>query len=361
MYFAVRGGTVQSWYFYGNSLQSWLIATAVAAGTYMVLAFVIRVVVGRLSRVAERTSTQVDDVITDVLSRTAVWFKAYLAVYAGARALVLPHAAQSVLRNLMVITLAVQIGVWGNRLISRWVVHYLRTREGADQTRKTMAGAVGFLGRLILISCLLLLSLQNMGVEIDALLAGLGIGGVAVALSVQNVLGDLFASLSIMFDQPFLVGDFIILENGMMGTVEHVGLKTTRLRALTGEELIIANTDLVGARIQNLRQMSRRMVRFTIRAVYQTPREKLARIPAIIREVVDQHPRTRFDWAYMTGFGTYAYEFDVAYWVEPYGWYPFMETRQDIYLEVLRRFEEEGIQLAYPTQTLVGQPLQTES
>nr|WP_245302024.1 mechanosensitive ion channel family protein [Symbiobacterium terraclitae] len=344
-----------SWYFYGNSLQDWLLALAVAAGTYLVLAFLIRVVVGRLARIAAQTSTQLDDAITDVLSRTAVWFKLYLAVYAGSRALVLPPTTLGLLRNLLVIALAIQLGIWGNRLISYWVVHYIRTRNGSDQTRKTMAGAVGFLGRLILISCLLLLTLQNMGVEIDALLAGLGIGGVAVALSVQNVLGDLFASLSIMLDQPFLVGDFIILENGMMGTVEHVGLKTTRLRALTGEELILANTDVVGARIQNLRQMQKRMVRFTIRVVYQTPREKLERIPAIIKEVVDRHPRTRFDWACLIGFGTYAYEFDVAYWVEPYGWYPFMETRQEIYLEILRRFEEEGIRLAYPTQTLVGQ------
>ncbi|WP_374711374.1 mechanosensitive ion channel family protein [Symbiobacterium terraclitae] len=348
-----------SWNFYGNPLQDWLIALAVAAGTYLVLAFIIRVVVGRLHRLAAQTSTQVDDAITDVLGRTAVWFKLYVGVYAGAQALVLPPATQGVLRNLLVIVLALQIGIWGNRMISHWAVHFIRTRNGSDQTRKTMAGAVGFLGRLILISCLLLLTLQNMGVEIDALLAGLGIGGVAVALSVQNVLGDLFASLSIMFDQPFLVGDFIILDNGMMGTVEHVGLKTTRLRALTGEELIIANTDVVGTRIQNLRQMQKRMVRFTIRVVYQTPREKLERIPAIIKEVVDQHPRTRFDWAAMIGFGTYAYEFDVAYWVEPYGWYPFMEARQEIYLEILRRFEEEDIQLAYPTQTLVGQLPQT--
>lgn len=350
-----------SWYFYGNSLQDWLIALAVAAGTYLILAFLIRVVVGRLKRLAARTSTQIDDVITDVLGRTAVWFKACVSVYAGAQALVLPLTTLSLVRNLLVIALAIQIGIWGNRLISHWVVNYIRTHNGSDQTHKTMAGAVGFLGRLILISCLLLLSLQNMGVEIDALLAGLGIGGVAVALSVQNVLGDLFASLSIMFDQPFLVGDFIILENGMMGTVELVGLKTTRLRALTGEELIIANTDILGARIKNLRQMPKRMVNFTVRVVYQTPREKLERVPAIIKEVVDQHPRTRFDWACMIGFGTYAYEFDVAYWVEPYGWYPFMETRQEIYLEILRRFEEEGIQLAYPTQTLVGQPLQTGS
>lgn len=351
-----RGDSVLSWTFYDITLWEWLIAIAAAGGCYLALIGIFRLTVASLHRLARRTSTQLDDMIADVLNRTAVWFKAYLAIYFGAQTLTLTPQAALLLRNGLVVALSVQVAIWGNRLISDWLIHFIQQRQNGDPAMtRTMAGLLGFLGRLALISALLLVCLQNLGVEIDALLAGLGIGGVAVALSVQNVLGDLFASLSILLDRPFLVGDFIILDNGMMGNVEHVGLKTTRIRAISGEELVVNNNDILKSRIQNLRQMQKRMVNFTIRVAYQTPLEKLEAIPALVKSVIDDHPRTAFEWATLMGFGTYAFEFDVAYYVLNYERYSFMAVRQEIYLAILRRFEAEGVQLAYPTQTLLGE------
>lgn len=341
-----------TWEYYGNTVENWLIALALAVGTYMLLAAVRKVALVRLHQLAERTSTQIDNMITDVLGKTTFWFSAYLSLYAGSRWLLLPPQADTVLDKVTVAALTVQLAIWGNQLINHWVIRFLKERHAGDAGMQTMAGALGFISRLALFSALLLMALQNMNVEIDALLTGLGIGGIAVALSVQTVLGDLFASLSIVFDKPFLIGDFIILDNGMMGTVEHVGLKTTRIRSLTGEELIVSNNDLLRTRIRNYRHMQERLVNFKVSVTYQTRHEQLKMIPEIIKAIIDAHPRTVFEWANFVGFGTYSFDFDVAYYVKNYEWYSFMRIREEIYLEIVRRFAEEKIELAYPTQTL---------
>jgi small-conductance mechanosensitive channel len=347
-----RSEMMLSWVYHENTVQAWLTASGIMFGTYVSLLLLRKVVLVRLQQLAERTSTQIDNMITDVLKRTGIWFTTYLSIYTGTRYLTLPEEADSVLRHLAVIVLSLQLAIWGHHLIAYWLVRFLRQRHSDDPGVQTMVGALGFIGRLVLFSALLLTALQNMDIKIDTLLAGLGIGGIAVALSVQSILGDLFASLSIVFDKPFLIGDFIILDNGMMGTVEHVGLKTTRVRSLTGEELVIANNDLLKTRIRNYRQMQNRLVNFTLGVTYQTSTAKLRRIPQIIKAIIDEHPSTAFEWADFSGFGTFSLDYDVAYYVRNYEWYSFMRIRGEIYLEILERFAEEGIEFAYPTQTV---------
>lgn len=341
-----------TWVYDNNSVQDMLIAVGIAASAYLLLWLLRRVVLVRLHALAQRTSTQLDNMVTDVFSKTGWWFTAYLSVYAGSKYLTLSAETAALLRSFAVVIVSLQLAVWGHQVIGHWLVQYFRRKHANEPSMQTMIGALAFLGRLLLFSALLLMALQNMGFEIDTLLTGLGIGGIAVALSVQSVLGDLFASLSIVFDRPFLVGDFIILDNGMMGTVEHVGLKTTRVRSLTGEELVIANNDLLKTRIRNYRQMQDRLVNFTVGVTRQTPYEKLKHIPALIRAVIQEHPRTAFEWANFSGYGAYSLDFDVAYYVKDYEWYSFMQIREEIYLEIFRRFAEEGIEFAYPTQVL---------
>lgn len=341
-----------TWVFYNNSVQTWLISAAIAAAAYLLLWLLRRVVLVRLHELAQRTSTQLDNLVADVLNKTGWWFTCYLSIYAGSRYLSLSAESEALLSNITVVAISLQLAVWGHHLIAHWLVHYFRRKHADDPTMQTMIGALAFLGRLAFFSALLLTALQNMGFKIDTLLTGLGIGGIAVALSVQSILGDLFASLSIVFDRPFLVGDFIILDNGMMGTVEHVGLKTTRVRSLTGEELVIANNDLLKTRIRNYRQMQDRLVNFTVRVTYQTPYEKLKQVPDMIRAAIQEHPQTAFEWANLSSYGTYSFDFDVAYYVRNYEWYSFMKIREEIYLGILRRLTEEGIEFAYPTQTL---------
>ncbi len=182
-------------------------------------------------------------------------------------------------------------------------------------------------------------------------MAGLGIGGIAVALAVQNILGDLFASLSIVLDKPFVIGDFIIV-NEFLGTVEHIGLKTTRIRSLSGEQVIFSNADLLRSRIRNFKRMFERRVTFSIGVTYQTPSDKLERISALLKEIVVKQPKARFDRAHFKEFGDSALIYEVVYYVQNPDFNVYMDIQQAINIEIVRRFEEESIEFAYPTRTI---------
>jgi small-conductance mechanosensitive channel len=197
----------------------------------------------------------------------------------------------------------------------------------------------------------LLVALDNLGIDVTALVAGLGIGCVAVALSVQNILGDLFASLSIILDKPFVIGDFLIIDD-YMGSVEYVGLKTTRVRSLSGEQLIFSNSDLLKSRIRNYGRMFERRVVFSIGVTYDTSREKLRRIPGIIREAIEAEDKTRFDRSHFMNYGDYSLQFETVYYVLSADYNSYMDIQQAIYFAIHEAFEQEGIEFAYPTQTL---------
>jgi small-conductance mechanosensitive channel len=189
-------------------------------------------------------------------------------------------------------------------------------------------------------------------VDITALVAGLGIGGVAVALALQNILGDLFASLSIVMDKPFVVGDFLMVGD-FLGSVEKIGLKTTRLRSLSGEQLVFSNTDLLGSRIRNFGRMFERRVVFNIGVTYDTPRDRLQLIPGIVREAVEAEKGTRFDRSHFSKYGDFSLNFENVYYVLSADFNQHMDVQQAIFYAIHRRFEEEGIAFAYPTQTLI--------
>jgi len=182
--------------------------------------------------------------------------------------------------------------------------------------------------------------------------AGLGVGGIAVALALQNILGDVFASMSILLDKPFVTGDFITVDE-LMGTVEHVGLKTTRLRSLSGEQLVFANSDLLKSRIRNYQRMEERRVAFAVRLAYPTPAEKLAAIPAIVREIIDAQELARFGRSHFKSFGTFSLDFENVYYVKSPDYDTYMDVQQAINLAICRRFQEEGIEFAHPAQTAI--------
>jgi small-conductance mechanosensitive channel len=197
----------------------------------------------------------------------------------------------------------------------------------------------------------LLLALDNLGINITAFVAGLGIGGIAVALATQKILGDIFASLSIVLDKPFVLGDFIVVQDHM-GTVEHIGLKTTRLRSLTGEQLIISNSDLLDSRIQNFKRMQERRVLFTINVPYETSHEKVAKVSGILKNVVENRKEIRFDRAHLKQFTPSGIEFEVVYYVLQAEFNVYMDIQQEMNLELFKRFESEGIEFARPAQQL---------
>jgi small-conductance mechanosensitive channel len=220
-----------------------------------------------------------------------------------------------------------------------------------DAAAATTIGALRFIAKLVLWTAVLLLALDNLGLDITTLVAGLGVGGIAVALALQSVLGDLFASLSIVLDKPFVIGDFIIVGD-FLGTVEHIGLKTTRVRSLSGEQLVFSNGDLLSSRIRNYKRMAERRIVFGFGVVYQTPAEQLEAIPGMVREFIESLEKTRFDRAHFKGFGNFSLDFEVVYYVLVPDYNIYMDIQQQINLALYRRFEQDGIEFAYPTQTL---------
>lgn len=338
---------------WGNTLYTWLMAVLITVSVAVALVVTKHILVRRLTFLTRRTKTDLDDLIVDLLSKTRFFPILAVSVYAGLQQLTLSGALGRLLSIILLVILSIQGAIWVNALITYLVARYIRGKGEEDASAVTTANAIGFAARIILYAVILLLALDNIpGVDINTLLAGLGIGGIAVALAVQNILSDLFASLSILLDKPFVAGDFIIVGE-YLGTVERIGLKTTRIRSLSGEQLIFSNTDLLSSRIRNYKRMYERRVVFKFGVVYQTPPEKLEKIPSIARELIEALPETRFDRAHFSEFGDSSLNFEVVYWILTPDYNFYMDTQQAINLGLYRRFQQEGIEFAYPTQTVL--------
>lgn len=337
--------------FFGVSVIDWTISAAILATSLVALVALRRILRSRLGTIAERTSATAPKVARRVVGKTQGWFLLLVSLYAATRFGGIVDTLPPIVHKLITFGLLVQMGLWGVAGISRFIELRRETRLEEDAGAVAAMDIVGFLLRVAVWTIILLLTLDNLGVNITALVAGLGVGGIAVALAAQNILGDLFASLSIVLDKPFVVGDFLIIGE-FMGNVEKVGVKTTRVRALSGEQLVFSNNDLLSARIRNYGRMYERRVEFHLGVTYQTPHEKLDKIPGIIQGVIDEQDNARFDRAHFEKYGDFALIFEIIYFVEAPDYRLYMDIQHAVNLEIYRRFGEEGIDFAYPTQTL---------
>jgi small-conductance mechanosensitive channel len=335
----------------GNQMRAWATAGVVFVVVFAVLRLLKLFVTRHLGKLAAKTATQVDDLVVDLLGRTRSWVMAILAVYSASLFLKLPDAEVRILRSLAVVAMLLQGALWGNRLITFWLTEYLRRRGEVDAAGRNTISTLGFVGRLLLWSTLLLLALDNLGIKVTGLIPGLGIGGIAVALAAQEVLKDLFASLAIALDKPFLIGDNITVGE-FAGTVELIGIKTTRVRSVNGEQIVIPNSDLMGSRLRNFGRMEERRVLVNLGLVYQTPAERVERAVALVREVAAARQGVRLDRVHFRAFGEFALFIEVVYFVTSADYSVYMDLQQEINLEILRRFAAERIELAYPTQTV---------
>lgn len=340
-----------------NPLSAWLVALGVLALVVLGSWVVERFALTRFDTFARSTQTDIDDLFAAVLARTKILLLFVVGAFFASLTLTLPTLAALVLRRAAAIAVVLQGGVWASAAITFWVDRFRERALDEDAAAVTTVSALSFGGRLLVWAVVLLLILDNLGVEVTALLTGLGIGGIAVALAVQSILGDLFASLSIVLDKPFVIGDFLTVGTHK-GSVEHIGLKTTRLRSLSGEQLVISNGDLLNSRIQNHGRMGDRRAVFTIGVTYDTGREALARIPDMIREAVEGQEHTRLDRSHLTEFGDYAILFETVYYVTVPDYNVYRDIHQAINLEIHRRFEGEGIEFAYPTQVVYTGPIE---
>jgi small-conductance mechanosensitive channel len=328
----------------GVKLETWLIAALVALAVSLGLGLVKTLLARRLQRWGERTSTRVDNVVAVVLRNTRTFFVLGVGLWAGSEYVELSATAARWVRTAVSLIVLTQIGIWLQVAIQYFSELWGNERQ-ADGSARTMATAVVFIAKLAIWSVLFVMALSSLGFEISALVTGLGVGGVAAALAVQSLLVDLLASLSMFFDRPFNLGDFIVVGEEK-GTVERIGLRSTRLRALGGEEIVFANGDLIKSRIHNHKRMQARRVSFTIGVAHATSGEALARIPALVQQVIESREGLRFERAHFREYSQNSLDFEIVYFVESPDFKLHMDHRQAINLQVLQSFRDLGIQLA---------------
>ena len=296
--------------------------------------------------------TDVMELALDLVGRTSKTFLVVVSVYAGLQFLHLPPRGRELVNSTVTVVSFWQLGLWASVAVSWWLERSRRGRRGDDRAAASSLAVVAFLTKAVVWVMMVLLALENLGVNITTLVAGLGVGGVAVALAVQNILGDLFASLSITFDQPFFVGDFVSVDT-FSGTVEHIGIKSTRLHSISGEEIVISNADLLKSRLRNFGRMTERRVLFTVGVTYETPVEKVEQVPGIIRSIIEAIPEARFDRSHFSAHGAVSLDFETVYYVLKPEYQRHMDIQQQIHLKLHREFARLGIEFAYPTQRLI--------
>lgn len=338
---------------YGNSARQWLVALTLLVIIASLLFVTRRLLGSRLERLAKRTDTLADDVVLVIVRSTHALFLVAVSGALASRALARSAAGEALLLRVLVLVTLAQTALWATSAIGLWIDGYLTKRRGAaDAASVTTIKAVGVVARLLVWVVIVLTALNNMGIDVTTLITGLGIGGIALALAVQNILSDVLAALAIVVDKPFDVGDFIVVET-LSGTVEHIGLKTTRVRSLGGEQVIVSNNELLKSRIHNYKRMYERRVAFNVDVTHETPPELVQRIPTMVKEAVTAHQPVRFERSHFSTITDSSFRVETVYWMLDPDYDRYMDIQQTINLELLRRFRDEGIVLAQPARAVL--------
>jgi small-conductance mechanosensitive channel len=334
-----------------NDAADFALALALLAALPVTLALGRRLALRLLARGGSRWN----GVPAALVRATNLWVLLPAVLYLAALPLEVPPRLERVAALGAVVALLAQGGVWASSVLAAWLERRFRDARARDPDGATTLKLIGFAAQGVLWLLVALLALDQLGFDVTALIAGLGIGGVALALAVQNILGDVFACAAIALDKPFVVGDFIVVD-GLRGTVENVGLKTTRVRSLDGELLVFSNADLLRSRVRNFKRMRERRIQFGVGITYGTPAGKVRRIPGWLRQAVEAQTKTRFDRAHFKGYGDSALEFEVVYYVLEPDHNVYMDVQQNLNLAIYERFAAEGVEFAFPTRTLFLKP-----
>jgi small-conductance mechanosensitive channel len=337
--------------FLDNTLLSWGLALVAFLVTFTVLPMV-RGYIGALRKrkpVHEHTAL---DLAMVLITRTSRLFLIAVALWAGTQPLDMPQRVEEIADRAMLVIWWLQVGLW----LMRGATYLIDRRRGLDFDRADHGAAgsvdiIHFVVRLTIWAVVLLVALDNLGIEVTTLVAGLGIGGIAVALAVQNVLGDLFASLSITFDKPFVVGDVLAIDKDV-GTVEQIGVKSTRLRSVDGEQIIISNADLLKARLHNFGRLYERRMLFNISVRYETPPDVVRAIPGLLAEIVREQQPVRFDRSHLVRYSDFALVFEVVYFVLDANGNLALDIQQAINLRIFEEFGRRGIVFSYRERQL---------
>ena len=338
--------------YFGNTLQTYLISLAVIGVGMLILGLFKRRTLERLKRWAGSTQNTTDDAVVDTIERFGVPVMYYLIIYSGLSFINLSPKADRVIQ----IAISVIVTYFVLRLLASIILLGLQTKirrqERGEEKIKQLGGLMILINMVIWVLGILFLA-DNLGYNVTTIIAGLGIGGIAVALAAQNILGDLFNYFVIFFDRPFEVGDFIVVDD-KMGTIEYIGIKTTRIRCLSGEQLIIGNSNLAASRIHNFKRMEKQRVVFSLNVDYSTPLEKVKQIPGMIRDIIEQQKPVVVDRVHFASYGDWSLRFEAVYFVLDADFNKYMDIQQLVNLRILEEFQKHEISFAIPAQkTLV--------
>lgn len=338
--------------YFSNSWEHLLAAGLVILAFFLILYTSKQFVGARLFKKASTTPTHWDDILAETIKSTSVVTIFVFSLLCGVYILDLPDEVNTINAHLAAVVFLFQCSLWISKAASSWLAYKASPEFGKDTRHQVMnMHIIGFVTKLVIWTIALLLILSNLGINVTALIASLGVGGIAVALAVQNILGDLFASLSIAVDKPFEVGDSIVIDD-LNGTVKYVGLKTTRLTSISGEELIISNADLLKSRIHNFKKMQERRMVFSIGVTFDTPPEKLHRINQIVRDIFSRITTARLDRVHFNNIGQSSLNYEIAYYVKSSDYSVAMTAQQEVNLSLIEHFAIEKIEFAFPTRTV---------
>jgi small-conductance mechanosensitive channel len=339
--------------FLGNDLRAWTLALATFLVTLTVLPVVKGYISARRRRWAEQQRIHHAIGLTALLiERTSRLFLWAVAVYLASRYLSFTPRIERALTVGTASLFWMQVGLWAMTAVRYAIDLRRKSSAGLDALLASSIDVILFAAGLVIWAMVLLLALDNLGVEIKPLLAGLGIGGIAVALAVQTVLSDLLASMSIALDKPFAIGDSLAVDD-FQGTVEHIGVKSTRLRSLSGEQIIMGNTDILKSRVRNFGRMSERRTAFKLGVAYDTEAKALATIPAAIRQIIESTPDLRFDRCHFLTYGDTALQFEVVFFTTKPDFNTYADAQQKVNLAIIERFREMNVRFAAPTRSAV--------
>jgi small-conductance mechanosensitive channel len=329
----------------------WLIAAIVFVVVWAALWIVRELIAKRYRKSSSHRNPTLIRLITYLISNTKQFLFFAVALDAAQESLTLPDKIQRIVSTTVMILVLVQVGLWAGRAV-RFYLEMKELERGADRVFAGSLDIINFVSKMLIWSLLFLLALDNLGVNITALLAGLGVGGVAVALALQNVLGDLFASLSIALDKPFVIGDNLTIDT-FVGKVEHIGIKTTRMRSESGEQIILSNADILKSRVRNFGRLSEQRIVATIRLSYETPAEKLKEMPKLLEAIVREHAQARFERCHLRNLGDSSFQFELSYFVQQPAVNPMLDLQQAVNFRIIDEMHRAGVEFAYPAQLVL--------
>ena len=334
--------------YFGNTILKYITAIGIFVLIITVVKIFRLIVLKRLKKWAAKTQTTIDDFILNGIKKSIVPILYYSAIYFAARSLSLSDSVRNILDVLSIVVVTFYIIRLITSTLDYSIKSYSAKQDAADQKAKQLK-SISTLARIIIWGVGLVFLLDNLGFNISAVVAGLGIGGIAVALAAQTILGDLFSYFIIFFDRPFELGDYIKVGD-KNGTIEHIGIKTTRIRALNGEQLVFSNTDLTSSRLHNFKKLQKRRIVFMLGVIYETHAEKLKLIPGLVKNIISEEENSDYDRGHFKEFGDFSLNFEFVYYVLSSDYKTYMDTQHNINMKIFNKFSEEGIEFAYPTQ-----------